>query len=59
MESPKCVVKLKHEKLYNIEIATKVNICRQLNKYFLSGMELLRFYERKPLQNFGLSAKDR
>lgn len=56
MESAKYVVKLKHGELYNIEIVTKVNVCRWINKYFLSGTELLGFYERKPLQNFGLSA---
>ena len=56
MESAKRVVKLKHGELYNVEIVTKANGCRRINKYFLSGTEVLGFYERKPLQNFGLSA---
>jgi hypothetical protein len=55
MESAKSVVKLKHGKLYNVAIVIKANGCSRINKYFLSGTEALRLYEREPSQNFGLS----
>jgi hypothetical protein len=56
MESAKNAVKLKHGELYNIEGVTEAKGCSRINKYFLSGTEALGFYERNPLQNFGLSA---
>jgi len=56
MESATCVVKLKRGEIYNIEIVTKTKGCSQINKYLLSGTDTPRFYERKPSQNFGLSA---